>query len=284
CDTAAVRQAVEDCDVVFHLAGSVKALQPETMLKTNVEGTRVLATACAARPTPPTLVLTSSLAAAGPSPAGQPRREGDRCQPVSVYGRSKRDAELVLEEFAQRLPASVVRPPIVFGPRDQGMLAMFKAIRRTRMHLLPGYRRRTYSLIHAADLVEALLRVATQGSRLAAASSEGGHQGYYYVADDQQLTYGQLGSMITRALGGRWVLNLPMPEWSVWLSAWVNDQISRRRGEAHVLNIDKAREATAGSWTCSAEKIERELGFHTAAPLAERMQETASWYRAEGLL
>ncbi|MDH3717743.1 MAG: NAD-dependent epimerase/dehydratase family protein, partial [Planctomycetota bacterium] len=84
-DADRVASAVKGCDVVFHLAGLVKALKSETMHRTNVEGTRLLAAACAARSSPPALVMTSSLAAAGPSSNGQPRREVDHCQPVSVY-------------------------------------------------------------------------------------------------------------------------------------------------------------------------------------------------------
>jgi nucleoside-diphosphate-sugar epimerase len=141
-------------------------------------------------------------------------------------------------------------------------------------------------LIHAADLVEALLLAADKGSRIdpATAAEEGYRQGCYFAADDQAVTYGQLGSLIVRSLGGRFVLNLPMPQWSVWMSAFVNDRISRLRGEAYIFNIDKAREAPAGSWTCSSEKIRTELDFQTGAPLSERVQETGQWYREQRLL
>ena len=50
------------------------------------------------------------------------------------------------------------------------------------------------------------------------------------------------------------------------------------------ISIDKAREATAGSWTCSNEKMKSELGFKPQASLDERMREAASWYREKQLL
>ena len=58
----------------------------------------------------------------------------------------------------------------------------------------------------------------------------------------------------------------------------------RLRGQQSVMNWDKAREATAGSWICSPEKAVRGLGFAVAAPLESRMHETASWYREYGWL
>ena len=56
----------------------------------------------------------------------------------------------------------------------------------------------------------------------------------------------------------------------------------RFTGRAPYLTLDKVREMLAGSWICSAEKAVRKLGFSVAAPLPERFQETALWYRRQG--
>jgi nucleoside-diphosphate-sugar epimerase len=285
-DPDPVGRAVEGCDGVFHLAGAIKALSPEAMREVNVDGTRTLVAACAGRSSPPVLVLVSSLAAAGPSEPGLPRREEDPCSPVSVYGRTKRGAEVAAASVADRLPTTLVRPPIVFGPRDEGLVPLFQALHRARVHVMPGFRRRWYSLVHVADLVEALLLVAESGSRLdpSELDSPGYEQGCYFVADDQPVTYGQLGRQIVQALGGRFALNLPVPEWVVLVSARVNDALSRRRGVPPIFNRDKAREATAGSWTCSAAKIRHDLGFETGTSLADGLRDTARWYREHGWL
>ena len=50
------------------------------------------------------------------------------------------------------------------------------------------------------------------------------------------------------------------------------------------MNLDKAREITAGSWICSARTAKEELGFSVGAPLLERLRQTAEWYRKEGWL
>ena len=41
---------------------------------------------------------------------------------------------------------------------------------------------------------------------------------------------------------------------------------------------DKVREATAGSWACSAERAKTELGFHVAASLEARLRNVGEAY------
>jgi hypothetical protein len=50
------------------------------------------------------------------------------------------------------------------------------------------------------------------------------------------------------------------------------------------VNSDKIAEALAGSWTCSSVKARTHLGLSPAAGLAERLRETAQWYRQAGWL
>jgi hypothetical protein len=49
------------------------------------------------------------------------------------------------------------------------------------------------------------------------------------------------------------------------------------------LNWDKAREVTAGSWSCSVEKLISETGVNLALP-ADRFRQTAEGYREKGWL
>src|SRR5207249_10045588 len=76
-DPLSLAGAVEGCDVVVHLAGLVKALEPRDYFRCNTDGTRNLAQACAAAARPPVLVFVSSLSAAGPAAPGRPRSEED---------------------------------------------------------------------------------------------------------------------------------------------------------------------------------------------------------------
>jgi uncharacterized protein YbjT (DUF2867 family) len=134
-------EAVPDVDVVVHLAGIVKAVSRAEFFSVNVEGTRSLARVVA-RSARAKFVLVSSLAAAGPSTPGRPRVETDRPAPVSIYGQSKLAAEDALRAFAPTLDASIIRPPIVYGPRDKEFLPSLFRLARTGVVAKSGTGRR----------------------------------------------------------------------------------------------------------------------------------------------
>ncbi|MCE9556781.1 MAG: NAD-dependent epimerase/dehydratase family protein [Planctomycetes bacterium] len=277
--------AVAGCDVVIHLAGRTAALSYDQFLEVNAHGVRNVAQACAKQPTPPTLVVVSSLAAAGPAENGQARVESELPRPVSQYGRSKLAGEREAAALAAEAPISIVRPPIVLGPRDRMAFALFRPIRRFRVHLIPGFRTRRFSLIHAADLADALIRVADQGRRLPAADGNGASgDGIYYAADAEQPTFSELGRLLACALGRPHALRVHVPELLAWTVGGASELAAQVLRRPAPLSLDKVREAVAGDWTCNASRIRHELGFQPAAVLEERIRQTAQWYREAGWL
>ena len=116
-DAESLDDAVAGAEVVYHLAGATLVFSAEQFHRVNETGARNVADACAAQSTPPVLVFVSSLAAAGPTTPEQPRVESDLPNPVSNYGKSKWAGEQRLMEMAAKLPITIVRPPIVIGPR-----------------------------------------------------------------------------------------------------------------------------------------------------------------------
>lgn len=286
-DEPSMVTAVAGQEVVYHLAGCIKALHADQMHRVNAEGTRNVVQACSAQPNPPVLVYVSSLAAAGPSTADRPRVETDPLVQVSTYGRSKREGELAVQGFADRVPITVVRPPTVLGEGDRTTLGWFRSIARSGVHLVPGFATRRYSLIHAADLTQGIILAAQRGKRVLPLDRNGvptQSQGFYFLAGDENPTYPDLGRMIGEALGRRRVLALPVGSGLVWTVAGFAELAARLRRDPLIFNFDKVREVRAGSWTCLPKKAKEELGFSVGAPLAERLRQTAQWYRQEGWL
>jgi nucleoside-diphosphate-sugar epimerase len=294
-DASAVSAAVAGNDVVYHLAGVVTAFRRQEMMETNVNAFRTLAAACAVRDDPPTLIYVSSLAAAGPSTNDRPRVESDPLCPVSIYGRSKRDAEVIAEEFAGRMPISIVRPPIVFGEGDQNMRNLFRSVFRLGVHLALGVAYSRYSLIHVSDLVDALVLCAARGARLMPADqlvtprehgdAAAGPSGYYFAAGDEQPTFAELGSLIGVALGrARVRICRSSNTVLLWPAAAAAELAARLRGRPYIFNFDKAREAQAGAWTCSSRAIRAQCGFAPSAPLIDRLRQTANWYLQQQML
>jgi len=275
-DRAGVARAIASSNarVVFHLAGLVRAMDPGDFMRVNSGGVEAVVQACAEQADPPILVLVSSLAAAGPS-GRSPIVESDPPAPVSYYGRSKLAGEEVALRYADALSITVVRPCIVFGAGDRGLVEVFRPIARMGTHVIAGSDDRRVSLVAVADLVECLLLAAEKGERLVPATP--GYGIYFAAAED--VSYLELGMAIARALGKPQPRVLRLPRWSMGTISQIGDVMSRIRRRPGWIGRDRLRDVLAGSWTCSSAKARQQLGWSPAAPLPDRLRETAQWYR-----
>ncbi len=270
---------VEGCDAVFHLAGAVKALRQEDLVRANAEGTRHVAEACAALGQPPVLVYVSSLAAAGPARDGRPLTEEDPPAPVSAYGRSKLRGEEEVRGLAGRVPASIVRPPIVYGPADKEMMPPLLRMARLGLVLRAGFAEKRYSLVHVSDLCDGLLQIAERGRRIGAA----GPQGVYYLDGGGIHTWDEIASSACAALGRR-ALVVPVPEVVSYAVAAGASLRAAATGKAAILSLDKLSEMRQRAWTCSSDRARREVGFTPRYQLADGMRDTVAWFRERGLV
>jgi dihydroflavonol-4-reductase len=278
-----VAKAIEGASVVYHLAGMTKSLQPEAMFRVNEGGSAAIAEAAARQSPAPTLIVVSSVAAAGPVPRGSIRQENDEPSPVSVYGRSKLAGERATTQFALQVPITIVRPGIVFGPGDRAFAKMFAAIRRMRFHVSPSFTPPPLSYIFVADLVEILLRVADHGTRVPPDEASLGAGRYFAVAPEYP-TYAELGRIVRPMLRRPFAPVIPLAGPVAWCIAGASELVSRLRGQPEEFGFDKLREAFVSSWACSPAAVERDLGFTPPLPLAARLQETIDWYQKSGWL
>jgi nucleoside-diphosphate-sugar epimerase len=108
--------------------------------------------------------------------------------------------------------------------------------------------------------------------------------GIYYLCDERDVTFEQLGDLVAATLGAGRVRHVCLPAVLCWPLAAGGSWYGRWRSKKTFFNLDKMREATAGSWVCSGARAARELGFSPARPLAERLEETEHWYTQMGWL
>ena len=120
-DVEAVGQAVESCDLVFHLAALIAIpysyRSPRDYFETNVLGTLNVAQACRARDT--RLVHTSSSEVYG-SAQTVPISESHPLVGQSPYSASKIGADHLVESFhrSYAVRATILRPFNTYGPRQ----------------------------------------------------------------------------------------------------------------------------------------------------------------------
>ncbi|WP_417748528.1 NAD-dependent epimerase/dehydratase family protein [Rosistilla oblonga] len=281
-DTDTYAAVAQRADEVYHLASVVAPRDASRAYRVNVGGTRQLAECIAAAESPGRLIYVSSLSASGPCQNGQPRRETDADDPVSIYGKSKLAAEAELLKLADRLPISIVRPPGIFGPWDRNLLAMYESI-RWGINAIGISRDYRYSFVHVDDLVEGLVRVSEQGKRVRSAEDRD-RDGFYFISDPDPVSFVTLGNLIADSLERRKPFHLTVPSTICSGVAFCSDMASRVTGKRVYLNIDKMREARAGSWFCDVSRAENELDFRVAFDLSQRIAQTRQWYAEQGWL
>jgi nucleoside-diphosphate-sugar epimerase len=267
CDVPSLRPAATGCDAVFHVAGITQAPDPSVFAAINEGGAGNVAIA-AAEAGVSRFVLVSSQAAGGPSRAGRPRSEADPDEPVGAYGASKLAGEKIVR---RAFPGAViVRPPAVYGPRDEAFAMLFRLAQGGILPLPAGEAQRL-SLVHARDLADALLLAETRGP--------GGAS--YYVTSGPPVTTGAFADAIGRALGKK-PLRFGVP--SVMLKAAVTcaEAWARATGRPARLTRERLADWTEPDWTVDDTRARAELGYAPRIDLEAGIAETAAWYRSAG--
>ena len=270
-DKTSLEGAVRGVDWVFHLAGATKAIKEETYFEVNGLGTENLVQACLANnPRIQKFIYISSQAAAGPSSNGGSKNELEPCAPVSFYGRSKRKGEESILAHAHQLPALILRPSAVYGPRDKDILALFKCLSRRIKPCLTG-RQQRLSLCYVQDLVQGmLLAVETQVK-----SGE-----IFFLSDGHDYRMEEIGDIFAQAMGIT-ALRVRVPGRLVVGIACFSEYLSKLVGRPSLINRDKSEEIVQKEWVCDITKAKSLLGYEPKVPLSEGASITFEWYKKE---
>ena len=253
-DEAALRRLVDGADTVIHAAGLIKARRSSDFRTVNRDGTALVSKlAPTAR-----FVLLSSLAAREPL--------------LSPYGASKRAAE---EAVAGRSgPWLAVRAPAVYGPGDRETLAYFRAVARgfAPRPNLPDAR---LSLIHVADLAEALALAVERPAAASVCEIDDGREGGY--------GYGDMQAAAEAALG-RTARTLAIPRIAMEGVALVNRASHALGGPVQILTPGKVKEIFHSDWAVHDRRLAAAIGFAARYDLASGFGDTILWYRRQGWL
>ncbi len=269
-DAAALQRAVEGQDIVYHVAGLVAARNEAEFLRANREGTENVV-AAVGRAGVTRLVFVSSLAAAGPAPRGAPLSGDEPPAPVTAYGRSKLAAEQAVRRSG--LSWSIVRPPIVYGPRDREILKVFR-LARLRIAPVFGDGGQELVAVHAGDLARALISVASSPSTIART---------YTACHPEVFTSSQFGVAVAAAMGrSAAIIHIPQPVGRLVLS--LTEAAARLARQPTILTTDKANEFFQPAWTGNSGPLTRDTGWRARYDLKRGLADTYRWYREAGWL
>jgi nucleoside-diphosphate-sugar epimerase len=266
---AGLEEALQGVDTVIHLAGVTKALAVEDYYAGNARATENLARAIKDRAI--RLVHVSSLAAAGPNLDGTPLEEDAAPRPLTHYGKSKLEAEHVVRELVP--DAVVVRPPVVYGPRDTDVFRILKRLTQGIAFQIGGGEH-WFSAIYVKDLVEGLITAA----RAAQAAGR-----TYFLANSKPVSWSELRAATAR-ITGRQARILRVPGPVAYAAGWCAEMGARLTGKPGIISREKVREAQCSYWTCDARRAAEEIGFEARTPLDAGLADTFAWYREAGWL
>ena len=266
-----IEAALEGVEAVIHLAGVTKALTPADYYEGNANAAETLARLLRGRSL--RFVHVSSLAAAGPSASGAPLTEDDPPHPVSHYGKSKLEGERRAAHW--RPDVVIVRPPVVYGPRDTDVFQILKSV-AAGWSVEIGGGERWFSAIFVEDLAEGLI---------AAAQTPDAAGRIYYLTHPKPLTWSELASAAARILfpdpaRRLRVVRIPPPlARAAGFGAELWSRVTRQPG---ILSRDKVSDACCTFWTCDGSRAARELGFHAATSIDAGLARTLAWYKEAG--
>jgi nucleoside-diphosphate-sugar epimerase len=248
-DDAALRRLVDGADTVIHAAGLIKARRPADFMAVNRDGAARLSALA-----PDALfLLVSSLAA----------REPD----LSPYAASKHAAEQVVSRRPG--PWLAVRAPAVYGPGDRETLAYFKAVARG-LAPQPRVAGARLSLVHVADLAEALALAVERPPAPSIYEIDDGREGGY--------TYRDMAEAAGRALGRR-ARTLAVPRTVMAGLARANVLRNTLGGPVEILTPGKVAEIFHPDWTVHDRRLAAAIGAQPHYDLASGFADTVAWYR-----
>jgi nucleoside-diphosphate-sugar epimerase len=260
--------AEEKPDYVFHVAGSTKGRTYEDFRLGNVMPTEnLLAALREGHPGLERFVLFSSLACFGPSAPGRPLSEDAERRPVEFYGRSKLEAEQLVEA-ERHLPWTIIRPSGVYGPGDVDYLNLFKTA-HLGLNVFFGNRHKWQSCVYVDDLVRATL---------AAAAHERTVGKGYFICDGRPITWGDFQDHVLRAVGRR-TITMNLPGAFVDMAAHFGELATRMDGKPRLFNRQKALLGAQEAWTCTHRRAAEDFGYAPTVAVEEGVPLTFRWYR-----
>lgn len=280
-----IKELPEKLDVVYHCAGLVHSMRRKHFFRHNTKASLQLFKDLREKYSPDQyldsklhFIFLSSLAATGPSLQGRFVNEESKNLPVSLYGKSKNDAEkLLVQNCPNHFQITIVRPPMIIGPRDSAVLDIFKMVAQSLI-VTPGLNglRKEYSFVCIFDLITALTKLLNYQTEK--------NYDIFFFCYPKKVTFKEIIQTIKVAMGKKIIFYLLIPMPIVRLMARILKIIWGIYRHPLRLTPDKVRELTPTSWCAESEKSVRLLDMKYKFNLKDTIEITLKDYKSRGWL
>lgn len=272
-DRASLEAAVDGVDRVLHCAARMGPWGPEAEYElVNVRGPKILAEAAMAAGVR-RFVHVSSIDVHGLA-------VGDRVDEMAPYGierdpycRSKIAGESALQHLIKErgAPVTIVRPGLIYGPRDTNSFGRFARLVEQGKMVIIGSGNNHLPLIYVRDVAQGILLASEADQAIGKA---------YLLVNDEPVTQRDYFNAIARELG------VPPPSWHIpyrlalALGATVEmvGHLTRMKQPPPLMRFGLQQMAGENRFVIS--RARRELGFSPQVNLADGVRQGIAWYRA----
>ena len=273
-DAELCRRATRGATHIFHLAVAMRegGKSDDFFEAINLDGTRHLLQA-ATEQRIQRFVYCSTIGIYGHRAAGITTEESTLA-PGNIYERTKVAAERLVRDFVEncRLPAAVLRPADVYGPRDQRLLKLFKGVARGRFPLFGAGKGRRH-MVYVDDVVSAFFQAVERDE----AVGEG-----LIVAGPRACTLRELLDQVTAATGSkRYGVRLPLAP-MLGLAAVVEDVCAALAVDPPIYR--RRMDFFHSDSEFDTSRARRVLGWEPKVDLEEGIRRTLEDYRVKGEL
>jgi 2-alkyl-3-oxoalkanoate reductase len=270
-DRASLTRAVQGIDRVLHCAARTGpwGIESEYHLD-NVLGLKSLIEAALGAGVE-RFVHVSSISVHGNDVGGEADESAPLVRQPDPYSRSKVAGERLLEELIRTrgAPITIVRPGMIYGPRDAASFGRFAELLLRGKMIRIGSGRNHLPLIHARDVARGIILASTAPSAIGRT---------YLLVNDERVTQRQYFAAIAGELGvGEPRRRIPYgAALQLAAIAEIIGRITRRPPPLTRFGV----QLLGGENRFNLARARRELGFEPETNLAEGVRESVAWLRS----
>ena len=274
-DASTLEPAVQDIDIVFHLAGMMGVTRPVADYRlVNVNGSENLYKA-AQKASVRRYVHTSSHTIYGLG-YGRFLTENDLLKPdPDPYSITKAEGDRLMRRLmlTSDVETVILRPGTFFGPYDRLHFGRMAGRMKAGKGLIIGRGDNTLPFCYVTDVVQGFLL---------AAYHENAPGNVYNITNDRPLTQLEMFNAIADAVGGirptRHIPYLPL-----YYGAIVAERVVAPLTHTRPIVTQLGAMMFGSANRHSVEKARRELGFEPKVPLLDGIKLAAEWFNAGGM-
>lgn len=190
------------------------------------------------------------------------------------YGKSKQEAEKIVQDFAKKgLETIIIRPTVVYGPNDAAgmMLKLCGLIKKSRFSMI-GKGHNHFPLVYIDDLIDAFL------------SAKDCHKinGTYEIVGPDQLTFSEIVNEIAKILEVK-LSKIKIPRFFALSCAYFSKAFYSLIDKEPFITKHRVDIVTQER-IFSSQKAREELGYRPQVFFSLGIRKTIDWYKGNGYI